>query len=197
MGWGYDMTVKIVFALVSSLIFTAVAFAETNPIANFHIVSDGVYRGARPENAGIAYLSSLKVKTDLDLESLRPKTIADEKNAAILHSIDFINEPLLVLAGVLRVFQPDLNPEEMETITKLVGDPANYPIFVHCERGEDRTGLVIGLYRVLNQGWTPQAAWAEMLQYGYHPDYKALTQYFEQKTGWIPPTKSVVYNAFK
>lgn len=51
--------------------------------------------------------------------------------------------------------------------------------FVHCTHGQDRTGLVIGCYRVLKQGWTKDAAWAEMLQHGFHPELLGLTLFWE------------------
>jgi hypothetical protein len=71
------------------------------------------------------------------------------------------------------------------------GDEA-HPVFVHCQKGEDRTGLVVGLYRVLNQKWAPQDAWNEMFKFGYHPHFRALTHYFEKRTGWRPAKNSPI-----
>lgn len=39
---------------------------------------------------------------------------------------------------------------------------------VHCTHGQDRTGYVVGRYRVQKQGWSTHAAYAEMIQRGFH-----------------------------
>jgi protein tyrosine/serine phosphatase len=46
--------------------------------------------------------------------------------------------------------------------------------YVHCEHGQDRTGLVVAAYRVLHDGWTTDAARAEALSYGYHVELPGL-----------------------
>ncbi len=41
------------------------------------------------------------------------------------------------------------------------------PIYVHCEHGKDRTGLVIALYRMRADGWSQEQAAAEMKEMGH------------------------------
>ena len=41
-------------------------------------------------------------------------------------------------------------------------------VLVHCSHGRDRTGLVIGKFR-LWQGWTKEDAWHEMIRDGFRP----------------------------
>jgi hypothetical protein len=45
---------------------------------------------------------------------------------------------------------------------------------VHCTHGEDRTGLVCGIYRVRYDGWSTKEAWDEMIALGYHPEFIGL-----------------------
>jgi protein-tyrosine phosphatase len=40
---------------------------------------------------------------------------------------------------------------------------------VHCTHGQDRTGLIVGMYRVLHEGWTKERAYAEMRAHHFHP----------------------------
>jgi hypothetical protein len=47
-------------------------------------------------------------------------------------------------------------------------DPNHWPIFVHCTHGQDRTGLLVGEFRVRMQGWSITQAWDEMIRQGYH-----------------------------
>lgn len=44
-------------------------------------------------------------------------------------------------------------------------------VLVHCYHGADRTGIIIAMYRVIEQGWSIDDAKREMTQggFGYHP----------------------------
>ncbi len=50
---------------------------------------------------------------------------------------------------------------------RIAGAPDRAPIFVHCQRGADRTGLMCAVYRIAFQGWTKDQAIAEMTQGGF------------------------------
>jgi protein tyrosine/serine phosphatase len=41
------------------------------------------------------------------------------------------------------------------------------PVLLHCEHGEDRTGLAVAAYRVVVSGWTKDEAMDEALKFGY------------------------------
>jgi tyrosine-protein phosphatase SIW14 len=179
--------IKAFFLL--TLFIAHCALAETNAvIRNFSQVTDGVYRGGAPDNAGTAYLASLHIITDVDLESFRWPFIWSEKHKDKPFDIHFMAEPLFSWSSIFSYIQPPITDKRMDKILDLLADPAQQPVFVHCELGEDRTGLVIGLYRVTIQHWSPEDAWNEMLKFGYHPHFYALTHYFEKRTGWKPDT---------
>jgi tyrosine-protein phosphatase SIW14 len=65
-----------------------------------------------------------------------------------------------------------------------MADSTNYPIFVHCQHGQDRTGVIVALYRIFYEQWTPQAAHDEMMNMGFHPELVPLNHYFEIKSGF-------------
>ena len=73
---------------------------------------------------------------------------------------------------------------QMKAILQIVANPANLPIYIHCKHGQDRTGLVVALYRIFNEGWTPVEARKEMLQLGFHTMLLGLNHYFEEATGY-------------
>jgi len=154
---------------------SASAVNKKNPISNFAEVTAGIYRGAKPGDDGLKYLAKIGVKTDLDLEAT-PWVVAEEEAAAADLGLAFTSEPMIAVAKV--------NDDQMDRILGLLADPASRPIYVHCLHGKDRTGLVIGLYRVLHEGWAPEDAYAEMLGRGFHPALAPLKEYFEDKTGW-------------
>lgn len=145
------------------------------PIDKFSEVSPEIYRGARPDAAGLLALVRLGVKVDLDLEN-DSKAVTQETSVAASMGIKVISKPM---SGF---WSPD--DKEVAEIEAILDDSENYPIFVHCEHGEDRTGLIIGLYRVFHQGWKPATAYAEMKEDGFHSELFFLNHYFEKKTGF-------------
>jgi protein tyrosine phosphatase (PTP) superfamily phosphohydrolase (DUF442 family) len=49
------------------------------------------------------------------------------------------------------------------------------PVFIHCHRGSERTGAMVGIYRIENNGWNALRAYKEMRQYGFIPLFANLT----------------------
>jgi protein tyrosine/serine phosphatase len=44
---------------------------------------------------------------------------------------------------------------------------ARGPVLIHCKHGQNRTGLIAAMYRVVYQGWSKQQALAEMRGGGF------------------------------
>ena len=63
------------------------------------------------------------------------------------------------------------------TILALVRDPARRPIYVHCEHGVDRTGAMMAVYRMEDEGWSNADAYAEMVSYGAHMIFRDLRNF--------------------
>jgi tyrosine-protein phosphatase SIW14 len=183
----------LVFALPLSLVAcggapsddsstTANEVSASNAPANFAAVRSGLYRGGHPDNSGLDYLKSIGVDTIVDLEigdliEATPDQINDEEAAAQAKGFNFIRKPL-------SAFQPFVSDDEMNATMALLNDPSNGTIYVHCKHGQDRTGLVIGLERVIDEGWEPSDAYSEMLAHGFHPEFIGLKHYFDEKTGF-------------
>src|SRR5439155_8620420 len=148
------------------------ADVTTPPI---ELVSPGIYRGLRPTQATLAQLKSLGVKTILDLEDTS-SAINTERGWVAGLKMTFVSEPM---SGF---WTP--NDKEVNQIGAIMADPARRPIFVHCQHGQDRTGLIVGLYRVFHEHWTPAAAYKEMLAKGFHQILVFLNHYYEEKTGF-------------
>lgn len=57
-------------------------------------------------------------------------------------------------------------------------------VLVHCYHGADRTGLIIGMYRIVNQGWSIDAAQKEMTEgpYGFHTVWRNIPKMYNQET---------------
>jgi protein tyrosine/serine phosphatase len=60
------------------------------------------------------------------------------------------------------------NTEQTDYFLKLVNDPANWPVFVHCAGGRHRTGAMTAIYRITHDSWTADQAFEEMKMYDYY-----------------------------
>ena len=148
--------------------------ALDNPIVNFARVTPQIYRGGRPHEAGLKYLKKLGVKTVINLENKEEK-IDEELRFASALGLTEISHPMSSL----------LPPQDLDVdqILSDVNDSSLYPLFIHCHHGRDRTGLIVGLYRVFGQSWGPRKAYNEMLDLGFRPVLYFLNHYFEERTG--------------
>lgn len=159
-------------ALWTLAVAAPAAFAESMPIDNFHVVSEGIYRGARPGIVGMAALATLGVRTDINLDD-DPAAIREERRTAEALGIRFVNLPM---SGF---WMP--KDSRVDSALETLADPANYPVYVHCRFGKDRTGVVVGLHRVMRDGWSRKEAYAEMLDHGFHPELFLLKLYFDRR----------------
>lgn len=149
----------------------------TSPgIPNFQSVTDQIVRGGRPGNGDLANLQNrIGVRTVINLENKQP-IIDQERQTATQLGINFYSSPMSAAA------RP--TDRQVDEILSVLKDQKNFPIFIHCHHGQDRTGLIVGIYRVEVQGWTPAKAYQEMLGLGFHPDITTLDQYFRDRTGY-------------
>ncbi len=82
-------------------------------------------------------------------------------------------DTLLIPDGSLKLVQirmsaMGLHDDRVLEALRVMIDPANRPLMVHCKQGADRTGALVALYRVVVQGWSKQKAVLEMKDGGYH-----------------------------
>ncbi|HEX4000576.1 MAG TPA: tyrosine-protein phosphatase [Pirellulales bacterium] len=134
-------------------------------LKNFEQVSDSVSRGAQPSAKGFATLKQRGVKTIVNLRA------------------EHSDRALLAGTGMQYVEIP-CNPWKMEEaevveFLKVVRDPKNQPVFVHCAYGSDRTGMMIGAYRMLEQNQSIDATLAELHKYGFHSIYTGIVSYLK------------------
>lgn len=153
-------------------------FHPTDPSTDFYEVSPGIYRGGRLDQAGVERLHTLGFKTILNLEN-DDNQIALESVWAKAASIKQISTPM---SGF---WSP--SDRQVDGILKLLADPSNRPIYVHCKKGMDRTGMVIALHRVYNEGWTRARAEAERDAIGFNPWLARLDSYYDWKSARYKP----------
>jgi len=135
-------------------------------IDNFGVVNDHYYRGAQPTPADFPDLAALGVKTVIDLTR---DGRDDEKGLVEAAGMKFVRIPLTTTEAPAGM--------AITQFLALVTDPANQPVYVHCQGGRHRTGTMTAIYRMTQEGWTPARAYEEMKQYRFegfpgHPELK-------------------------
>lgn len=170
--------VCLVFAL--SLALPSYAAPEDTAIPHFSKVNDAIYRGGRPKPAGLSYLRSLHVRTVINLQGgdlnnpryrsfmkwWEPGELADAIAAEMMLSeslgLRFLSKPLDAIDPV-----SDEDDARIDEILAVMGNPAAQPVFVHCEHGVDRTGLIIALYKVKYLGISAHDAYDDWRASGH------------------------------
>ncbi len=77
---------------------------------------------------------------------------------------------------------PAARPVAIDRFLELLDDASAYPILVHCNAGLNRTGVIVAVYRMEHDGWTPLQAWNELRangfgEYSSTADNNYITQY--------------------
>jgi protein tyrosine phosphatase (PTP) superfamily phosphohydrolase (DUF442 family) len=185
---GFSDTTRTLFRgipfLIALVAMAASGFAgETNPavrpanwaqplaapgISNFFQVTTNLYRGARPTAAGMTHLKALGIKIVVNLRAFHSDQ--DEVAGAGLKSVRFETKPW------------HAEEEDVVGFLRVVADTNNLPVFVHCQRGADRTGLMCAMYRIVVCGWSKPEAIDEMKKGGFDfdPAWHNLVRFVEK-----------------
>jgi protein tyrosine/serine phosphatase len=172
--------------------FAAPPAATAAPLSRMHIdnfgqVDANYYRGAQPDGRDYNDLAALGVKTVIDLTQGGRR---DEQGMVERAGMSFYRIPLTTTE---RPSEPAL-----KQFLSIVSDPARQPVYVHCQGGQHRTGVMTAVYRMTKYGWTEGKAYDEMKQYKFetflgHPELRHFVHdYYSRLT---PIVNAVVSNA--
>jgi protein-tyrosine phosphatase len=153
------------------LVWLGAAFVNAPAWARLEIsqVAPGIYR-SRPVQSAADYraLRQYGIRTVIDLRNLRQFAMARESRRLAAMGIAYYQVPIKF----------PLSDNSPDRALALLANPRLHPILIHCNLGNDRNGLVVALYRMRYQGWSKEAAFAEMERYGFHHFLAGLEQYF-------------------
>jgi protein tyrosine/serine phosphatase len=139
----------------------------------FQQVASGIFRSAQPTPEALRIAKARGIRTLLVLRTEVPES---ERDAAAGLGLDVVHVPM---SGESL---PSL--EQVDRALEAIVDPARRPVLVHCAHGEERTGAVVAAYRVVVEGWTPDAAEREARSLGFGFDGLAgfLARYREHRS---------------
>ena len=164
-------------------------------IENFGKLNDNYYRGSQPTAGQFDELKKLGIKTIIDL---RKDSIEGASQRARDAGLQYVNIPLTTK-------RPATEGQTAQFL-KLVNDPANWPVFVHCKGGRHRTGEMTAIYRITHDGWSDDKAYDEMKKYDFEDSFfyprslkKYVFSYYEQfrslKSSKTEPVKATLSTA--
>lgn len=130
------------------------------PIPNFGRVTDVLYRGALPDAEGYRTMAERlgvrRVLSIIEHQRAEDARAALSSGIAEWHHIGFSDR-----------HAPD--PENVRRWLAYVrSSERDGTVFTHCRGGRHRTGVLVGVYRTADQGWTKEEALSEMMAYGWY-----------------------------
>ena len=142
---------------------------------HFSQVSPTVWRSAQPLPANWLGLYNLGIRQWVKLDTEGEGT-SDGAAQAGVTVIACPIEPIDDGSVVQKLEAIFMRPSEAVIDRALAAMASGTPTLVSCLHGNDRTGLLVGFYRVLVLGWSKAKAWDEMILQGYHPELMGLDE---------------------
>ena len=128
---------------------------------NFETITEGkVYKsGVIPPNELASYINKYHIKSVVDLRF--PGTGDDVNNPEIPAELTAEKEAIAKIKGV-NYFNngTDQVPvqKNLDSYFKIMDNPANYPVLIHCYHGIGRAEMYSALYRIEYENWTNEQA---------------------------------------
>ena len=177
--------------LILALLFPVILFGaaprelpSNGGIPRFFMVADGLFRGGQPTDEGFELLKKRGIKTVVNL-----RLEHDEGKIVENLGMNYVQIPLEEVRPWTQI------PEAaIAKYFEVINNPANYPIFFHCQRGADRTGVMAGFYRMAIQGWDAQKAYSEARDMGMRMWYVGLKS---QLYAFHPPERAKLQPAIE
>lgn len=177
---------KIVLALFIALAAACSPMVMTHGIPNFATVGNGIYRsGQITTREGWDYL----------------RTVVGPTARIHVIKLNYANEGSDEIAVALGIdvrelpIQPQGDQDLWDDLKSAFARPAMPTVLaaeallatatpqdvwlVHCTHGQDRTGLVIGIHRVLHEHWSKDEAYTEMRAHHFHPELHGVHETWE------------------
>ncbi|MHC5040557.1 MAG: fused DSP-PTPase phosphatase/NAD kinase-like protein, partial [Planctomycetota bacterium] len=135
-------------------------------LPNFSRVSDDLSRSGQPTAEGFHRLKERGVRTVVNLRVFHSDR--DELKGTGLRYVHIHCNPF------------HAEDEDVVRFLKIVLDPENHPVHVHCQHGADRTGTMVAVYRVYVEGWTMGEALMELPRFGFHSIWANMKRYLRK-----------------
>jgi protein tyrosine/serine phosphatase len=134
-------------------------------VPNLHRLTPMLYRSEQPTALGMQNLEQMGIRTVINLRAFNDDD--DEVRGTKLRT------------ERTKILTWRVDDRHVIEVMRLLQQTENGPFLIHCQHGADRTGLMSAMYRILEQGWKPEDALAELTGggYGYHSMWRNILRY--------------------
>lgn len=188
------LTIPILLTLLCNEVpaFAGNVPTELPGLLNFHEVHPYLYRGGGPSEKSMHDLKDKGVKTIIDLRSPsegKPKAqrtkeddpIQPKEEKALAHELGIKYVSMTMDSHAPTKAQVHTFIDAVEKAEKGGG-----PVYLHCAHGSDRTGCLVGIWRVTHENWDYDQAFQEMKKYFFTTKFTnlsgAVKQYADDKS---------------
>ena len=144
-----------------------------------------LYRSRQLEESHFPPLKRRNITQVVNLrsESEDPNAYAMEANACQALGMRMVHIPVTTIVP---------NDDQVRQFLRAVNDNKGATL-VHCAQGRTRTGFMVAAFRVILDSWSPQRAYDELIQRGFHPagakeindSIAFLERLDRQRTEWL------------
>lgn len=117
------------------------------PPVNFGMIEEDLYRSGQPNELNFPYLERLNLRTIIYLSPEEPneqlKSFVEEQDLKFVSLGGNVG-----LEGRRKAWNP-LSEETVLAALDLILDRSNYPLYITCYLGRDRTGIVLKYLRII------------------------------------------------
>jgi len=160
----------LIFAVLTGLPAGYAAYQHTN-FRNVRVVKPGVlYRSGQLSQQGLERLvHDHGIKTvislrDSDSQDVPPPDLKEEE---FCKAQDIRHVRIAPKSWWPEYDGPAPAEQGIETFLRVMDNPANYPVLLHCFAGIHRTGAMVAVYRMEFDRWTNSESLYELRATGY------------------------------
>jgi len=156
-----SLIVLIAFAIYTKVGIAAEGWKETGEdIPRLCEVDTNLFRGGQPTQEGYRQLQAEGIKKIISFRHEK-KYISQDREQVEALGMEYVSLPWMI--GL---------PYKKEIFTlffKEIQTKQDAPIFFHCKRGSERTGVMTGAYLIKEKGYTWEEAYEEIKQFSIKP----------------------------
>ena len=136
-------------------------------VPNLHRITPTLYRSEQPSALGMKNLEKLGIRTVINLRYFNDDE--DEVEGTSLRT------------ERTKILTWRIGDKHVVEVMNMLKKTENGPFLIHCQHGADRTGLMTAMYRILEQGWSPDDALKELTDggFGYHSMWTNIIKYVQ------------------
>jgi len=136
-----------------------VTAADLDGVPRFQQVGPNFYRGGQPTETGFQELKKIGIRTVINFR-------VDDSERKIIEALGMTYVHIPISMPSLTRPWKTISEAELAAFFAALEASADQPVFVHCHRGADRTGVMVALYRITHDHWNGASAYDEARRIG-------------------------------